>query len=75
MILGKDYINYDEAVSELKLESLDKRKETMALNFVKKSLENKNNKTWEKSEKCNVNQSRIKTPSYLQELFWEEKKF
>ena len=42
VILGKDYVNYEEALSELKLESLNARRETMALKFVKNSLENKN---------------------------------
>ena len=42
VILGKDYVNYEEALSELKLESLNTRRETMALKFVKNSLENKN---------------------------------
>ena len=30
-------VNYDEALSVLKLESLEKRRETMALKFVKNS--------------------------------------
>ena len=72
VILGKDYVNYDEALSELKLESLEKRRETMALKFVKKSLENKNfSKLFplrevkhgirvRKSEKYVINQSRTK---------------
>ena len=38
----KDYVNYEDALSELKLESLNSRRETMALKFVKNSLENKN---------------------------------
>ena len=42
MILGKDYVNYEEGLSDLKLESLNKRRETMALKFVKNSLGNKN---------------------------------
>ena len=42
VILGKDYRNYEEALSELKLDSLNKRREHMALKFVKKSLENDN---------------------------------
>ena len=42
VILGKDYLNYEEALSELKLESLDERREAMALKFVKKSLGNSN---------------------------------
>ena len=37
VILGKDYVNYKEALSELKLESLNDRRETMALKFVKKA--------------------------------------
>ena len=59
-------------MSELKLESLEKRRETMALKFVKNSLENKNySKLFplrevkhdikiRKSEKYVVNQSRTK---------------
>ena len=42
VILGKDYVNYEEGLSDLKLESLHKRRETMALKFVKNSLGNKN---------------------------------
>ena len=42
VILGKDYVNYEEALSELKLESLNTRRETMALKFVKNSLQNRN---------------------------------
>ena len=42
MILRKDYVNFEEALSELKLESLNSRRETMALKFVKNSLENIN---------------------------------
>ena len=42
VILKKDYVSYEEALSELKLESLNSRRETMALKFVKKSLENDN---------------------------------
>ena len=30
VILGKDYLNYEDALSELKLESLYKRREAMA---------------------------------------------
>ena len=40
VILGKDYLNYEDALSELKLESLYKRREAMALKFVKKSMGN-----------------------------------
>ena len=72
VILGKDYVNYDEALSVLKLESLEKRRETMALKFVKNSLENNNySKLFplrevkhdikiRQSEKYVVNQSRTK---------------
>ena len=42
VILKKDYVSYEEALSELKLESLNSRRETMALKFAKKSLENDN---------------------------------
>ena len=42
VILGKDYVNYEEALSELKLESLNERREAMALKFVKRSLGNSN---------------------------------
>ena len=42
VILGKEYKSYDEALCELKLESLHERREAMALKFVKKSLENSN---------------------------------
>ena len=42
VILGKDYLNYEEALGELKLENLDERREAMAIKFVKKSLENSN---------------------------------
>ncbi len=31
VILGKDYVNYEEALIELKLESLNERREAMAL--------------------------------------------
>ena len=42
VILGKDYQNYEDALNELKLESLYERREAMALKFVKKSLGNSN---------------------------------
>ena len=42
MILGKEYQTYEEALCELKLESLNDRREAMALKFAKKSLENSN---------------------------------
>ena len=40
VILGKDYDNYKQALSDLNMESLNKRRENMALKFAKKSLEN-----------------------------------
>ena len=42
VILGKEYQNYEKALCELKLESLNDRREAMALKFAKKSLENSN---------------------------------
>ena len=42
VILGKNYQNYKKALGELKLESLDERREAMAMKFVKKSLDNSN---------------------------------
>ena len=42
VILGKEYHNYEKALCELKLESLNDRREAMALKFAKKSLENSN---------------------------------
>ena len=42
VILGKEYQTYEEALCELKLESLNDRREAMALKFAKKSLENSN---------------------------------
>ena len=42
MILGTEYQNYEKALCELKLESLNDRREAMALKFAKKSLENSN---------------------------------
>ena len=42
MILGKEYVNYAQALSDLNLESLEKRREGMALKFAKNSLNNSN---------------------------------
>ena len=42
VILGKEYHNYEKALCELKLESLNDRREALALKFAKKSLENFN---------------------------------
>ena len=42
MILGKEYNGYDEALSVLNLESLNRRREVMALKFAKNSLKNDN---------------------------------
>ena len=42
VILGTEYQNYEKALCELKLESLNDRREAMALKFAKKSLENSN---------------------------------
>ena len=42
MILGNDYDNYTQALSNLKMESLNKRRENMVLRFAKKSLDNDN---------------------------------
>ena len=42
VILGRDYQNYGDALSELRMESLFERREAMALKFVKKSLGNSN---------------------------------
>ena len=40
VIMGNDYDNYTQALSNLKMKSLNKRREDMALKFAKKSLEN-----------------------------------
>ena len=42
VILGKEYVDYSKALNDLNLESLDKRREGMALKFVKNSLKNDN---------------------------------
>lgn len=42
VILGKEYVDYSQALSDLNLESLDKRREGMALKFAKNSLNNAN---------------------------------
>ena len=42
VILGNDYDNYTQALSNLKMESLNKRRENMVLRFAKKSLDNDN---------------------------------
>ena len=42
VILGNDYDSYTQALSDLKMESLNMRRENMALKFAKKSLENDN---------------------------------
>ena len=42
MILGKEYSSYEEALSILNLESLNRRREAMALKFAKGCLKNEN---------------------------------
>ena len=42
VILGKEYSSYEEALSILNLESLNRRREAMALKFAKGSLKNEN---------------------------------
>ena len=42
VILGKEYVDYGKALSDLNLESLEKWREGMALKFVKNSLKNTN---------------------------------
>ena len=42
VILGKEYTSYDEALSILNLDSLNTRREAMALKFAKGSLKNEN---------------------------------
>ena len=72
VILGKDYDNYKQALSDLKMESLNKRRENMALKFAKKSGRSIRN-----SEKYQVNISktnRYKNSAvpYLQRLLNKE---
>ena len=40
IILGKNYFSYKEALSKLRLEKLDCRREKICLNFAKKSFKN-----------------------------------
>ena len=42
IILGKDYSNYEQALNILKIDSLNQRRESMALKFAKNSLNDKN---------------------------------
>ena len=42
VILGKEYVGYDQALTVLNLESLNMRREAMALKFAKRSLQNRN---------------------------------
>ena len=41
IILGKDYVNYEEALERVDLESLKDRREILSKKFAKKCLENK----------------------------------
>jgi hypothetical protein len=72
VILGKEYNGYDEALGVLNLESLNRRREVMALKFAKSSLKNdnfsklfplkevKHGMLFRKSEKYSVNHSKTK---------------
>ena len=42
VILGKEYDGYEKSLVNLNMESLEQRRETMALKFVKNSLKNHN---------------------------------
>ena len=42
VILRSDYTNYEQALNVLNIESLNQRRETMALKFAKRSLNNEN---------------------------------
>ena len=42
VILRKDYESYDQALSLIKIDSLNQRRQTMALKFAKNSLKNPN---------------------------------
>ena len=46
IILGKDYINYENALSLLNLESLCRRREKLCLKFAKKSLASERFSSW-----------------------------
>ena len=71
------YVDYDKALSDLNLESLEKRREGMALKFVKNSLKNanfaklflrevKHGMKFRMSEKYFVNPSKTKDTSAVQ---------
>ena len=46
VILGSRYTNYDDALKELNLQTLDERRQSLCVKFAKKCLETKKFKNW-----------------------------
>ena len=46
IILGSNYVSYDEALTELNMTSLETRREELCIKFVKKAVKNKKYQHW-----------------------------